>query len=70
MANIIEEQRKKRGITQRELAKSLNLSQSQISKLSRGEFKQLSFNTARKIQDFCGISLDEVFSSVKGKSGR
>ena len=49
LSNLIEEKRKKVGISQRELARRINIDNAYISKIEKGEIKKPSINILYKI---------------------
>lgn len=49
--------REKRGLTQAELAKQVNTSQSAIARLENPDYKGYSINTLRKVADALGLEL-------------
>ncbi len=60
MKNRIEELRKERGITQIELADSLNVTRQTISSLENGRYDP-SIILAYKVARFFGLTIEEVF---------
>jgi transcriptional regulator with XRE-family HTH domain len=61
MRNLrLKELRKEKGLTQKEVANALTLSQSMVSKYERG-IMILDIKTAANFADFYGVSLDYIY---------
>lgn len=64
--NIIERLRREKGLSQKDLANILGVSQSAISKYETGVALP-SLNTARKIASALGCTIDELFGEPNTK---
>lgn len=64
MLTMLKFLRKKNRLTQRELAKSLHISQTSVSKYERGE-SEPDIEMLIKMSDFFGVTVDEFIRGVK-----
>ena len=60
MKNRLEEKKKKKGITQEELSKSLEVSRQTVGSLENGRYNP-SLILAFKIANFFGLSIEDIF---------
>lgn len=53
------------GLTQREVADRLDLTQSSLSDLERNRYGSTTVDTARKLADFYGCTIEDLFPRVE-----
>ena len=62
----IQELRRKRGVTQKEMASAADIQQTALSRLELGE-KGMNCDTAAKIAGYLGVTLDYLLFGTGGK---
>lgn len=57
------------GLRQRQIAKTLDISETQFSDICRGRYRTLMLSTARSIATYFGVPIEVMFPEDKTKDG-
>jgi len=67
LGEMIKEAREKKGLSQRQLAKNMNIDNGEISRIEKGKRKQPSFYTLKKLYNELNIDIVELMKAAEYK---